>query len=85
MHICTDDHELRCFWTTARDVGSYPSRLMDGTEVFLFNNCHKLDEALKNTTTADVDRCLSINSSGFGQGDGLPSFHTMYASLSPVA
>lgn len=65
-HICTDNHEVRCFWTAAKDVGPYPPRLMDGTEVFLSNNCHKSDQALKNTTAADVNRCLFVKSNGFG-------------------
>lgn len=63
------------FWTAAEDVGPYPPRLMDETEVFLSNNSNKV---LKNTTATEVDRCHSAYSSVFGQGDGLPSFHTMF-------
>lgn len=64
-HICTDDHELHSFWAAAEDVGPYPPRLMDGTEVFLSNNCHKLDQALKNTMTTVTDRYFSTNSNRF--------------------
>jgi len=65
-HICTDDYELRCFWTAAKDVGPYPPRLMDGAEVLVSNNCHKSDQALKNTMTTGLDMCLLVYSNGFG-------------------
>lgn len=61
-------------WTAAEDVSPYPPRLMDGTEVFLSHNSNKV---LKNITATGVDRCHSVYSSVFGQGDGLPSFHIM--------
>lgn len=82
-HICADDHELHSFWAAAEDVGPYPPRLMDGTEVFLSNNCHKLGQALKNTTTTVIDRYFSINSNSFVALDRVIAYHPSLQCVHP--